>query len=45
MSCFVISFPLLGMTEYPQALFTVAKVSEYWVGQIALRPLLNLAAL
>jgi hypothetical protein len=27
MSCFAIGFSLLGMTEYPQAPFTVAKVS------------------
>jgi hypothetical protein len=31
MSCFAIDFPLLGTTEYPQAPFTVAKVSPYWV--------------
>jgi hypothetical protein len=31
MSCFVLGFPLLGTTEYPQALFAVAKVSQYWV--------------
>jgi hypothetical protein len=31
MSCFAIGFPLLGTTEYPQAPFTVAKVSPYWV--------------
>jgi hypothetical protein len=29
MSCFVIGFPLLGTTEYPQAPFAVAKVSPY----------------
>jgi hypothetical protein len=27
MSCFAISFPLLGTTEYPHAPFAVAKVS------------------
>jgi hypothetical protein len=27
MSCFAIGFPLLGMTEYPQDPFAVAKVS------------------
>jgi hypothetical protein len=31
MSCFVIGFRLLGTTEYSQALFGVAKVSQYWV--------------
>jgi hypothetical protein len=45
MSCFVIGFPLLGTTEYPQTPFTVAKVSPYWVQQNTLRPLLHLAAL
>jgi hypothetical protein len=45
MSCFAIGFPLLGTTEYPQAPFTVAKVSPYWVQQNTLRPLLHLAAL
>jgi hypothetical protein len=44
MSCFAIGFPLLGTTEYPQAPFTVAKVSPYWVQQNTLRPLLHLAA-
>jgi hypothetical protein len=29
MSCFAIGFPLLGTTEYPQAPFTVAKISPY----------------
>jgi hypothetical protein len=43
MSCFAICFPLLGMTEYPQAPFTVATVSPYWVQQNTLRPLLHLA--
>jgi hypothetical protein len=33
MSCFAMSFPLLGTTEYPQTPFTVAKVSPYWVQQ------------
>jgi hypothetical protein len=45
MSCFVICFPLLGMIEYPQAPFTVAKVNPYWVQLNTLRPLLHLAAL
>jgi hypothetical protein len=45
MSCFAIGFPLLGTTEYPQAPFTVAKVSQYWVQQNTLRPLLHLVAL
>jgi hypothetical protein len=45
MSYFVIGFPLLGTTEYPQAPFAVAKVSPYWVQQNTLRPLLQLAAL
>jgi hypothetical protein len=29
MSCFVIDFPFLGMTQYPQASFAIAKVSPY----------------
>jgi hypothetical protein len=33
MSCFAIGFPLLGTTEYPQAPFTIAKVSPSWVQQ------------
>jgi hypothetical protein len=33
MSFFVIGFPLLGTTEYPQAPFTIAKVSPSWVQQ------------
>jgi hypothetical protein len=45
MSCFVIGFPVLGTTEYPQAPFTVAKVSQYWIQQNILRLLLHLAAL
>jgi hypothetical protein len=45
MSCFAIGFPLLGTIECPQAHFAVAKVSQYWVHQITLRPLLHLAAL
>jgi hypothetical protein len=45
MSYFAIGFPLLGTTEYPQASFTVAKVSSYWVQQNILRRLLHLAAL
>jgi hypothetical protein len=31
MYCFAIGFPLLGTTEYPQAPFTVVKVSPYQV--------------
>jgi hypothetical protein len=42
MSYFAIGFPLLGTTEYPQALFAVAKVSPYWIQQNTLRPLLHL---
>jgi hypothetical protein len=45
MSYFAIGFPLLGTIEYPQASFTVAKVSPYWVQQNTLRPLLHPAAL
>jgi hypothetical protein len=45
MSYFVIGFPLLGTTEYPQAPFAVAKVSPYWVQLNTLMPLLHLAAL
>jgi hypothetical protein len=45
MSCFAIGFPLLGTTEFPHALFTVAKVSSYWVQQNTLRTLLHLVAL
>jgi hypothetical protein len=45
MSCFAIGFPLLRTTEYPQAPFTVGKVSPYWLEQNTLRPLLDLAAL
>jgi hypothetical protein len=45
MSCFAIGLPLLGTTEYPQAPFVVANVSQYWVQQNTLRPLLHLAAL
>jgi hypothetical protein len=37
MSCFVIGFPLLGTTEYPQAPFAVAKVSHYWVQENTLK--------
>jgi hypothetical protein len=33
MSCFVIGFPLLGITKYPQAPFAIAKVSPSWVQQ------------
>jgi hypothetical protein len=33
MSCFAIGFALLGITEYPQAPFTIAKVSPSWVQQ------------
>jgi hypothetical protein len=45
MSCFAIDFPLLDTAEYPQAPFAVAKVSQYWVRQNTLRPLLHLTAL
>jgi hypothetical protein len=45
MPCFAIGFPLLGMIEYPQAHFTVAKVSPYWVQLNTLGPLLHLEAL
>jgi hypothetical protein len=41
MSCFTICFPLLGITEYPQSPFTIAKDSSYWVQQNTLRPLLH----
>jgi hypothetical protein len=43
MSYFAIGFPLLGMTQYPQAPFAIAKVSPYWVWHNTLSPLLNLA--
>jgi hypothetical protein len=43
MSCFVIGFPILGTTEYPQAPLTIAKVSLCWVQQNTLRPLLHIA--
>jgi hypothetical protein len=33
MSCFAIGFPLLGITVYPQAPFTIAKFSPSWVQQ------------
>jgi hypothetical protein len=45
MSCFATGFPLLGTIEYPQAPFTIAKFSPYWVQQNTLRPLLHLVAL
>jgi hypothetical protein len=45
MSYFAIGFPLFGTTEYPQAPFTVAKVSPDQVQQNTLRPLLHLVAL
>jgi hypothetical protein len=45
MSCFATGFPLLGITEYPQTPFVVAKVFPYWVQQNTLRPLLHHAAL
>jgi hypothetical protein len=44
MSCFAIGFPLLGTIEYPGTPFTVAIISQYWVRQNTLRPLLHLAA-
>jgi hypothetical protein len=31
MSCFALGCPLLDITQYPQAYFTVAKVSLYWI--------------
>jgi hypothetical protein len=43
LSCFVIGFPLLGVTLYPQAPFVNAKVSPYWVSLCTLKPLLHLA--
>jgi hypothetical protein len=43
LSCFAIGFPLLGITQYPQAPFAIAKVSPYWVSLCTLRPLLHLA--
>jgi hypothetical protein len=45
MSYFAIGFPLLGMTEYSQAPFTIAKVSPYWIQQNILTLLLHLMAL
>jgi hypothetical protein len=45
MSYFAIGLPLLGIIEYPQAPFAVAKVSPYWVQLNTLRPLLHLTAL
>jgi hypothetical protein len=33
MSCFVIGFPLLGITVYPQAPFAIVKVFPSWVQQ------------
>jgi hypothetical protein len=44
-SCFAIAFPFLGTTEYPQAPFAVAKVSQYWAQKNTLRPLLHLVTL
>jgi hypothetical protein len=41
--CFVIGFPLLDTTEYPQSPFTVAKISLYWVQHNNRIPLLHLA--
>jgi hypothetical protein len=38
MSCFAIGFPLLGTTEYPQAPFSIAKISPSWVQQNTLMP-------
>jgi hypothetical protein len=43
MSCLALGFPLLSTTEYPHAPFAVAKVSQYWVQQNTLMPLLHLA--
>jgi hypothetical protein len=31
MSYFIIGFPLLGTTKYPQTPFVVAKIFPYWV--------------
>jgi hypothetical protein len=45
MSCFAIGFPLLDITQYPHALFAVAKVSPYWISHNILMPLWHLAAL
>jgi hypothetical protein len=38
MSCFVIGFPLLGTTEYPQAPFAVAKVPPIGYNKIPSDP-------
>jgi hypothetical protein len=45
MSYFALRFPLLDITQYPQTLFTVAKVFPYWISHNTLRLLLHLAAL
>jgi hypothetical protein len=45
MSCFALGFPLLDITQYPQAAFTVAKVSPCWISHNTLRLLLHLLAL
>jgi hypothetical protein len=42
MSYFVIGSSMLGMTEYPQIPFIIAKVFLYWVQQNTLIPLLPL---
>jgi hypothetical protein len=31
MSSFALGFPLLDITQYPRASFTVAKISPYWI--------------
>jgi hypothetical protein len=38
MSCFAIGFPLLDITQYPQAPFAVANVSPCWISHNMLRP-------
>jgi hypothetical protein len=45
MSYFALGFPLLDITQYPQAPFTVAKIFPCWISHNTLRPILLLAAL
>jgi hypothetical protein len=45
MSSFVLGFPLLDITQYPQAPFAVAKVFPYLVSHNILRPLFHLTTL
>jgi hypothetical protein len=45
MVSFVIGFPFLDITQYPQAPFAVAKVSPCWISHNILRPLFHLEAL